>query len=248
LASGASERTPSRLTELRTPTLAEEAARLIRESIIAGEFQHGERLVEAALAERLGVSRGTIRQALRRVGADGLVREEPRRGVFVVRLTSEDLQEIYELRAALEARAVRLLIAARSEPSAPSLAGLTQILHQMELAASRGDSHVLAEADLEFHQAICTLSGNSRLLRVFATESSMLQTLMEVEVARYRTFYRSLDEIVDEHREILAAIEQGDAPRAEALVDDHLARSSEHSLQVASGSIEPGTAAFGGGQ
>lgn len=228
----AGRRGASRLRQLRTPTLVEEAARLIRESIIAGEFKHGARLGEAALAERLDVSRGTVRQALRRVGVDGLVREEPRRGVFVVRLTADDLQQIYELRAALETRAVRLLIGARHDGGQPDIGPLIAVLDQMESAAARGDGHRVAQADLAFHETICSLSGNARLYRVFATESSMLQTLMEAEVVRYRAFYHSLGDIVAEHRAILTAIEQADAPLAETLVDEHLARSGEHSMTL----------------
>ena len=231
------------LTELRTPTLAEEAARRIRESIIAGEFQHGERLVEVALAKRLGTSRGTVRQALRRVGNEGLVREEPRRGVFVVRLSPAELREIYELRAALEARAARLLIESIGRNDGdPNLRDLERILERMDAAADREDGHALAEADLEFHQTICRLSGNSRLHDVFARESSVLRTLMEAEIARYMAFYSSLNEIVEEHRELLAAIRAKDSQRAERLVDDHLARSWDHSVELAGGQ---GTAATG---
>jgi GntR family transcriptional regulator of gluconate operon len=86
----------------RAETLSDMTTELLRERILAGDFNLGERLVEARIARRLQISRGPVREALRQLRAEGLVREEPRRGVFVVDLTVDDVREIYELRAAIE--------------------------------------------------------------------------------------------------------------------------------------------------
>ena len=84
---------------------------MLREQILTGNLRNGTHLVEAKLAARLAVSRGTIREALKMLAAEGLVDEEARRGAFVVMLDRDDVREIYDLRAAIEGRAAYLLAA-----------------------------------------------------------------------------------------------------------------------------------------
>lgn len=98
------------LRPLRRETLAVQAADAIRELIAAGHVTGGDRLVESRLAGQLGVSRGPVRDALRLLTQEGLVRDEPRRGTFVVRLTEQDIVDVYDLRIAVETAAVRLLL------------------------------------------------------------------------------------------------------------------------------------------
>ena len=105
------------LRRLSSPTLSERSAELIRERILAGDFASGDRLVEAKIAEQLGISRGPLREALKQLAAEGLVREEPRRGTFVATPTADDVRDIYDLRAAIEGRATRLVIA-NGDPAA----------------------------------------------------------------------------------------------------------------------------------
>jgi len=103
-----------RLAPLETPrSLAGDAADRIRESILSGGFRPGEHLVEARIAQQLNVSRGPVREAFKLLRAEGLVEEEPRRGTFVVRLEADDVREIYQLRAAIEGQAARLLTESR---------------------------------------------------------------------------------------------------------------------------------------
>src|ERR671927_1179987 len=85
-------------------TLADSTADALRERILAGLFGPGERLVEAEIARQLRISRGPVREALAKLREEALVRDEPRRGWFVSELTADDIREIYELRAAIEAR------------------------------------------------------------------------------------------------------------------------------------------------
>jgi GntR family transcriptional regulator, gluconate operon transcriptional repressor len=90
---------------------------VLRERILTGDFAMGERLNEAGIARQLGISRGPVREALKELRAEGLVLEAPRRGAFIVELTAKDVAEIYELRAAIETGAVRVLMA-RKDPAA----------------------------------------------------------------------------------------------------------------------------------
>src|SRR5205085_9385750 len=89
-------------------------ADLMREQILTGGFRQGARLVEARIAQQLDVSRGPVREAFKPLRSEGLVKEEPRRGTFVVSLSAQDVQNVYGLRAAVEGRAARLLAQSRS--------------------------------------------------------------------------------------------------------------------------------------
>lgn len=199
-------------------TLSERAADVLRSHILAGHLASGERVVEAKIARELGISRGPVREALKQLRAEGLVRDEPRRGTFVVKLDAEDITEIYDLRAAIETRAVRILTEQRDPES---LARLHEALEAIVRAVATDDPREAARADIGFHGEICRLIGNRRLYRVFTTHAELLQSLLRLE---NETFYENLDEITDEHRELLDAIEAGNATRAVELWDAHLER------------------------
>jgi GntR family transcriptional regulator, gluconate operon transcriptional repressor len=201
------------LHPLRGETLAVQAADAIRELIAAGHVAGGERLVEARLAEQLGVSRGPVRDALLLLTAEGLVRDEPRRGTFVVRLSEKDVLEIYDLRIAVETAAVRLIVR-RGNPE--SLAILERTIEDMRAASL--DAPLTAEADLRFHGAVCELSGNSRLRDVhrrYATELRILLRLDEEKLPHEQ------GAAVTEHEELLAALRSG-PEAAEAAFRAHL--------------------------
>jgi DNA-binding GntR family transcriptional regulator len=213
------------LRPLTSPTLAERAADLIRGHILAGDFASGDRLVEARIAEQLGISRGPLREALKQLVAEGLVREEPRRGAFVATPTAEDVRDAYDLRAAIEGRAARLVIS-NGDPAA--LEALRRAVDRVGAAAGSGDLQKLVRCDYEFHETLCRVSGNRRLHEVFVRNASALRILLRLEEER---FYRSFDEVWDQHRELLAAVEAGDAPRAEALFTEHLESARDRLLQ-----------------
>lgn len=194
--------------------LALDATDALREQILGGGLRRGTHLVEAKLAARLQVSRGTIREAFRLLSAEGLIEEEPRRGAFVVTLSATDVQEIYDVRAAIEARAAAMLARRHDD------AALTELRHGIEAiraAAATGDSQRVRRADLAFHERICALSGNRRLHAVFVRHVPALQTLLGLDVLRYG----SLDAIADEHAELLTAIGSGDPVAAARAVERH---------------------------
>ena len=195
-------------------SLAEDAADRIREEILAGGFAQGEHLVEAKIAERLNVSRGPVREAFKLLRSEGLLQEEPRRGTFVVRLLPADIREIYGVRAAIEGRAARG-IAERADPAATG--ELRQRLAAIEEAVAAGEPSVVFRRDLEFHDALCRLSGNARLHEVFSRYVPTLRALLRLD----EHVYRSLDDIAMEHRPLLDAIEAGDGARASDLAEHH---------------------------
>jgi DNA-binding GntR family transcriptional regulator len=214
---------PSAYHELRPLSvprpLAEDAADVIRERILDGRFHHGEHLVEATLARQLQISRGPIRDAFKLLRAEGLVAEEPRRGTFVVTLSSRDVREIYELRAAIEGAGASAIA---SNPGVDSISELHGIINRMAAAVERSDLRAVGAADLDFHEAICQLSGNSRLHTVFLQHVLALRTLIKVDEHLY-----SSAEIVTQHRPILDAIEHGDAALAKSLCETHCREAKE---------------------
>jgi DNA-binding GntR family transcriptional regulator len=193
--------------------LAEDAADVIRERILDGGFKHGEHLVEATLARQLQISRGPIRDAFKLLRAEGLVAEEPRRGTFVVTLSGSDIREIYDLRAAIEGAAAGAIATSHK---VESVTELHAIIDRMTGAVERGDLRAVGATDLDFHEAICRLSGNSRLHTVFLQHVLALRTLIKVDEHLY-----SSTAIVNQHRPLLDAIERGDADLAKSLCEAH---------------------------
>ncbi len=202
----------SRLTT--APIIAER----IRTGIMDGTFPPGAQLGETNLAERLGVSRGPIREALQRLIQEGLLRSEPHRGVFVTRLDGDDIEDIYLARGAVERAAVRVLLD-RGEPGA--LAGLERLLERMTKAAQRDRWAAVADLDLRFHETLVAASGSERLVRMFST--LIAETRMCLQGLEHA--YPARQDLVEEHRELFQEIRAG---RRSALrsIDRHF----EHAL------------------
>jgi DNA-binding GntR family transcriptional regulator len=203
----------------RGGSLADEVADSLRDLILSGRLAPGERLNEVRLATELGISRGPLREALQLLRGEGLLEVVRRRGSFVVALSIEDVVDIYELRAAIEGRAARIL-ARRRDPSA--LRQLQALLRQLEQAAETGRADEVRRHDLAFHEAICRLTGNRRLLQVFLGNVPILRSLMKLD----EVLYASLPPLAREHEVLLQAIESGDPERAEAEAVRHLESAS----------------------
>jgi GntR family transcriptional regulator, gluconate operon transcriptional repressor len=221
------------LRPLSSPTLAEQTVDLIRKRILGGGFARGERLVETKLANQLQISRGPIREALKQLAAEGLVREEPRRGTFVTAPDAKDVRDVYDLRAAIEARAARLVIRER-DPQA--VEGLRRAIERMRSAVRRSDLRELVRFDFEFHETLCRVSGNDRLHEVFVRNASVLRVMIQLEEGQ---FYRSFDEVERQHLELLASIEAGDEAKAEALIVRHLEDARDRLLTYLADTAEP---------
>jgi DNA-binding GntR family transcriptional regulator len=202
------------LEPLRGQTLGMQAAEAIRRLIATGRLVGGDHLIEARIAEQLGISRGSVRDALWLLRGEGLVRDEPRRGTFVAQLTVADVREIYDLRIAVEIAAVRLI---KQRPEMESFRQLEQALDDME--AGGGDAALAAEADLGFHSALCAASGNSRLHGVFVRHATELLTLLRLDEEKLG---HQPDSIVVEHRHLFDALRLGDLATAETAFREHL--------------------------
>src|SRR3954462_3124952 len=203
------------LTPLTAPGWpAEDAAERIREQILSGGFRQGEHLVEAKIAEQLAISRGPVREAFKLVRAEGLLEEEPRRGTFVVSMSSDAVRDIYGLRAALEGRAARTLARDR-DPGA--LDTLRALVAGIDAAVSPGDPGAVSRADLALHQGLCELSGNARIVEVFDRYVPTLRALLQLD----GDVLGSLDEVSRQHRPLVDAIASGDEDKAARLFAEH---------------------------
>lgn len=213
------------LRPLQAPrSLAEDAADRIREQILDGGFKQGEHLVEAKIAEQLNISRGPVREAFKLLRAEGLLKEEPRRGTFVVQMAPNDVREIYGLRAALEGRAGRM-IARANDPA--TLARLRALADEIDRAVDAGDAVAASRADLAFHEGLCELCGNTRIHEVFMRYVPTLRGLLRLD----EQVLRSLDEISRQHRPFVDALEAGDEELVARLLNEH----AEHAGELIAG-------------
>ncbi len=174
----------------------------IRQSILTGELKPGERLMEIHLANKLGVSRTPIREAIRQLELEGLVIMVPRKGAQVASITEKSMTDVLEVRLALEKLAVEL---ACKRITYEQKEELKRVLEEFEKAVDEGDAGAIARADVAFHDAIFNATGNMRL-------GQMVNNLAE-QMYRYRFEYikdeggRKL--LVEEHRRIFEAVING---------------------------------------
>ena len=187
----------------------------LRQAILKGELQPGERLMEIKLAETLGVSRTPIREAIRKLELEGLVVMIPRKGAAVANITEKDTKDVLEVRRTLEMFAVEV---ACERITKEQLVELKNAAKAFESAKGSMDLIRIAESDMKFHEIIYEATHNERLLQ-------MLNNLRE-NMYRYRIEYLKdpnyYDSLVGEHREILNAIEQGDKKTAAVCMRDHI--------------------------
>jgi GntR family transcriptional regulator, gluconate operon transcriptional repressor len=226
----------SELPPLAKPdTLSERTTDVLRQRILDGEFGLGERLVEAKIARQLQISRGPVREALKHLRAEGLVHEESRRGCFVVDLDETDIREIYDLRAAIEGYAARLIATRRDEEA---IASLRRVLEELHRLASSDARDAFARRDLAFHEHLCELSGNRRLLRVFISNASILGLLLRIE-NKNRVQEPALD-AYREHEELLTEIASFEPERAQRACAVHLERARDRLLESGVGATRRG--------
>ena len=199
-------------------SLPEAVGRALRHRILNNEIPAGTRLVEANLAAEFGVSRGTIRDALRNLQAEGLIAIVPRRYSVVTRMSIEDAEDVCYARYVLEDAS---LGAGWRHNGAELTSALQAAIEQMEAAARAGDTDTLVEWDTRFHELLVDVSGRDRLKQLWSMLNSQMGALMRSEIERRGT---GLSEAVQRHRELLDAMLSGDNERLrEALKEHYLA-------------------------
>ncbi len=212
--------------QVYTP-LRDEVLHTLRQALLGGSFVVGERIIEADLAERLGVSRGTLREAIRHLEEEGLVVTSPHRGTFVVDPSHDEIRDIYGLRMALESYAAEQA-ARRITPT--ELDALQSVADDFNALASTGRAALAPRLglDLQFHQSICEAGGNPRLLRTWIGLCAPLRLLLSAYVEPYM----NSGEVVDQHQHVIDALRAGDGAAARAILIDHLIDSRDSMLET----------------
>ncbi len=187
----------------------------LRKAILTGELKPGERLMEIHLANRLGVSRTPIREAIRKLELEGLVIMIPRRGAEVAQITEKSLKDVLEVRRALDALCVELACDRIDEEATQQL---KKACEEFERATETKDATTIAKADVELHDIIVRATGNQRLIQ-------LINNLSE-QMYRYRFEYikdeNRHDNLIDEHRMIYESIVKRDKEGAARAAKIHI--------------------------
>ena len=195
--------------------LGEVVFEYLRESILNGTLKPGERLMEIALAEQLGVSRTPVREAIRKLEKESFVEMIPRKGAYVADLTAKDIIDVLEIRILLEGFASSL---AAQRMTAEELISLKETLDAFNDAASRGDRRSLIDHDNTFHDKIFDATKNNKLIEIVKDLHDQFQRFR----LTYFTEFDNYPEIQQWHQKIYDAIRAGDVNKAKEAAERHV--------------------------
>jgi DNA-binding GntR family transcriptional regulator len=210
---------------LAIASVVDQVYSVIRDRIVEGALERGARIHQEDLAEDLGVSRTPVREALRRLAAEGLVEMHTNRGARVADVGQGEMRSAYEARLVIEPGAARL--AAAERPPAP-LARMRAALSGQRRAI--GDVRRSFDANRDFHIALVQASGNGFLLQF--VQRLWVARIGEVIYERQSETPERMSLDADEHEQIVSAIEAGDGRRAESLTRRHLADAMQRSTDL----------------
>jgi len=193
----------------------------IREDILNGMYDPGEKIVEAKLADELGVSRTPVREALKQLELDGLVENIPNRGVIVKGVTAQDIKDIYTIRQAIEGIAAKWSVARMSQEELDSL---KEIYELMEFYTFKKDVDKIFELNTRFHELIY-MATNSRFL-----EHVLRDFQLFIKTTRYESLKSEgrMEHTLQEHKEILDAFINRDGEKAVEKIIEHISHSKDN--------------------
>lgn len=192
----------------------------LRQAILKGELKPGERLMEIALSNRLGVSRTPVREAIRMLELEGLVTMIPRKGAQVAQISEQDLDDVLEVRLGLEELAVKF---ACERITTEELAGLRKAVEEFDRLRDTDELSALADADMKVHESIYNATHNRRLIQ-------LLNNIRE-QMYRYRIEYLKDKEqrknLAEEHYALLKSLEQRDVETSRKNISVHIKNQQE---------------------
>nr|WP_240757448.1 GntR family transcriptional regulator [Nakamurella flava] len=206
--------------ELFAPSLVEVATRRLRDEILSGQLQPGERLIEESIRQRFAISRAPLREALRLLAQQGLVEHLPRRGARVATWSEIDITQLFEVRAVLERHAVVSTFPLTPAPGVDALIEVRRHLQRMRDADAAGDQLGKDDAHRDFHAAIVALAGNRQLDLALEPILLKLQRPMAINLRR-EAHLVGPEEGLRRHEAILAALETNDAAVILRALTDH---------------------------
>lgn len=200
--------------------LREVVCETLRDAVRRGILKPGERLMEIQLAEELGVSRTPVREAIRKLEMEGYVIMMPRRGTYIADLSIRDVNEVFEIRTSLESLASGF---AASRITEEELEKLQRLLVEIGAHIKNGDMESIVRTDTEFHDLLYQASRNTRLVGIISN--------LREQLTRFRTasmsFPGRLKATLEEHRNIVEAIAQGDEKTARKAAEHHMEKSEQ---------------------
>ncbi len=208
---------------LQSSSLTTVVQQEIERAILVGEYPPGSKLIEAALAEKMGVSRGPVREAFRMLDEAGLVRTEKNRGVFVRDIPIDEAVEIFDLRAAMDELVGRQLAQHITPPQLKEIKGLVD---SMERTVKAEDAHHYHLLNLQFHDRLVEMAGNRKLTAIYRKLIKELSLFRRLNLADGWLMPIS----ASEHRQIVKAIASGDADAAGRAMLDHVMESKERTI------------------
>jgi DNA-binding GntR family transcriptional regulator len=200
--------------DLTLVTAQQEAYHYLRDRILSGELSGNTRVNPAEIAELLGISRMPVREALRQLHSEGLVTMRPNRAAFVSSLSAQEVEELFEIRGALEVLAVRTAIQAMTMDS---MAELIALKDRMDRA--RHDPAEWLKRHDDFHQTLCTLGNRTRLPQ----EIGRIRLAIRPYLLMYMKVFNTVEMPGLEHSSLLEVLAAGDIKRAEEVMQEHVA-------------------------
>jgi DNA-binding GntR family transcriptional regulator len=198
------------------PKLRDNAYNLLRNMILTLEFVPGGRVREDFIAESLSMSRTPVREAIERLVSEGLIKSIPRKGLFVIELTSERIRELIDVCSALEQLASSKCIENISEDG---LIQIEEILQSMEKSLAAGDHKTCDALDSAFHRKITEFSGNLNLIQFLKEIEDLMQIVRALEKLNFAR--QKVEKSLRQHRRIYEAIKAGNRIEAGKALSQH---------------------------
>ncbi len=215
-ASPPARRSDDGLKPLRYETLVDKVIQTLIEGAARGTILPGDRIVESDIAERLGISRVPIREAMRILESQGIVINEPFKGSRLTPVTRQRIDNLTEARIALETTAVKRAVANGKNGEA-ELAQLQRIIDELELMTVRRDAYGLATADAAFHRQLMEFSDNPVLAHLWEMLARQLTIIVGLS-----TLAKSMSQVVQEHQRLLDVFRSGDVTAISAELKEHI--------------------------
>jgi DNA-binding GntR family transcriptional regulator len=214
---------------LEQTDLAEQTYQVLKDRILRRQLDPGSRISVDEIAQRLGVSRTPVTDALKRLEVEGLVDIVPRRGTFVSSLTARDVDELFDVRAVIELYAAKRVL--QEGKTEEFLRRIEPPMSRMRQASGSGDYRdypAFMEGDRDFHLALVDLTGNSRLGEVYGE----LNVHIQVSRAHYLSTVEDAMQALREHEAIIAAFQAGDPAAVESSLGAHISNVKNRILEL----------------
>jgi|HigsolmetaAR201D_1030396.scaffolds.fasta_scaffold06123_3 DNA-binding GntR family transcriptional regulator len=206
----------SSLQQIAPSSLRQRVLHILREAIISGQFQPGDRLIEEELCQQMGISRGPLREALRQLEQEGLVVSFPYRATEVIGVSDEEVRDVLiPIRFTLECFAFRHALPLLTDNDFAELEELIKIMRQ---SGESGDLARVVEADVKFHELVLGRAQQQHCLQIWRTISPRVRAYFY----RHGPQHQALTDIADEHQDLLEVMRTRDIERVLSVLEPHI--------------------------